>query len=657
MQKEVKILIAEDDFIVCEAIQKEVEELGYTVVGKAPDGLSAVEMTQSIKPHVVLMDIKMPDMDGLEATRQILQTCPTPVVILTAYETPDLVKQAGEAGAGAYLVKMPKAQEIERAVAITTARFDDMMALRRLNTELQSSNEELRKSKGKLNAMLGSIGDHMVMMDKDLNILWANEVSKKVFGNKIVGCKCYEIYHNRNCPCEPSPCLTLKAFEDGQIHKHETRIQNPDGKSIDYACSASVALRDKAGCPTAVIEIFHDITERKANEKERRLREKEKHLIEKAASLSRMAGAVAHNFNNILYVVTGNLEIALESLAPDADINKNITEAHKAAMRAAEMSGLMLTYLGQSFGKSEPFDIALICRRHLSQLQISWPEDVSLETDLPSPGPVVEADSSQMCQVLAALVTNAAEAMDGFTGKVQVSVGTVKVAEIPEDNLFPVEWTPSAKDYVCLSVTDAGRGIYAETVRNIFDPFYTDKFTGRGLGLSVALGIVKSRAGCITVASKPGQGSVFRVFMPQSSKIVIQPEDGVKTPAIKGGGLVLIIDDNDGVREVAAAMLEIAGFKVVAARSGAEAVEIFRERHADIRLVLSDLSMPYMDGWETMAALRRIRPDIPAILSSGYEEAHAMSGEHAEQPQAFLQKPYQMKALKDALEKALASGR
>ena len=653
-QQKVNVLIAEDDFIVSETIQKEVENLGFTVAGKAPDGQMAVNLTKTLKPDVVMMDIEMPDMDGLEATRQICQTCPTPVVILTAYDTPDLLKQAGEAGAGAYLVKMPESREIERAIRISIARFDDMMALRRLNTELQSGNEALRKSEGKLNAMLGSIGAHMVMMDNDLNILWTNDVSKKVFGSEIVGRKCYEIYHGKNSPYKPSSCLALKAFEDGKIHKHEIQVQMPDGKTADFVSTAGVALRDKAGRPSAVIEIFHDITEHKAIEKERRLHEKRKHLIEKAASLSRMGGAVAHNFNNMLYVVTGNLEMALNDLVPNTDITKSITSAHKAALRAAEMSGLMLTYLGQAPGKSEPFDLALICRSHLSQLQIGLPGDVSLKTDLPSPGPVIEADSAQIRQVLTALITNAAEAMDGFTGKVQVSVSTVKATEIQDDGRAPVEWTPSAKDYVCLSVTDTGRGMDAETVGKIFDPFYTDKFTGRGLGLAVALGLVKSGDGCITVTSEPRRGSVFRVFLPLSSKVVIQPEDSVKTPSIKGGGLVLIVDDTDGVREVAEAMLEIAGFEVLTAKGGAEAVEIFREKHADFCLVLSDLSMPFMDGWETMAALRRIRPDIPVILSSGYDEAQAMSGKHTEQPQSFLQKPYKMQALKDALAKALA---
>ncbi len=155
LQKELNILIAEDDFVVSESIQKRLEDLGYTVVGKARNGRLAVEMTQALQPDAVLMDIEMPDMDGLEATKHICQTCPTPVVIMTSYDTPDLWKQAGEAGAGAYLVKMPAPSEIKRAITIATARFDDMMALRRLNNELKSRNEQLEAALGQVKQLSG----------------------------------------------------------------------------------------------------------------------------------------------------------------------------------------------------------------------------------------------------------------------------------------------------------------------------------------------------------------------------------------------------------------------------------------------------------------------------------------------------------------------
>ncbi len=153
--KKLQVLIAEDDFMVSEIIQKNLEELGYTVIGKASDGLKAVKMTQLLHPDVVLMDIEMPDMNGLEATEHIYQTCPTPVVMLTAYDSPDLVQRAGEAGAGAYLVKMPSAREIDRAIVIAVSRFSDMMTMCHLNDELETRNKELQKALDEIKVLKG----------------------------------------------------------------------------------------------------------------------------------------------------------------------------------------------------------------------------------------------------------------------------------------------------------------------------------------------------------------------------------------------------------------------------------------------------------------------------------------------------------------------
>jgi len=236
-------------------------------------------------------------------------------------------------------------------------------------------------------------------------------------------------------------------------------------------------------------------------------------------------------------------------------------------------------------------------------------------------------------------------------------------------------------------VSDSGSGISPAIIDRIFDPFFTEKFTGRGLGLAVALGIVKSFKGCIMVESQVGTrrtgnpdlgtrdganaeqiglgvtshpgggygGSVFRVFLPMSSERLPEtlPEKPVREHEMTGDGIILLVEDQKMVRDAAEAMLEHFGFKVLTAGDGIEAVNIFRDRQADIRLVLTDLSMPRMNGWETLKALRKIRPDIPVILASGYDEARAMSGDHTDNPQVFLSKPYQMATLRAALNKAL----
>ncbi|MCP4687153.1 MAG: response regulator [Desulfobacterales bacterium] len=520
-------------------------------------------------------------------------------------------------------------------------------------TERVRAEEALRKSEGKLNAMLGSIGDYMSMVDKDLNILWANHAAKEVFGSDIVGGKCYKVFHNRGDPCESSPCLAQKAFEDGQTHTNEARVQRPDGQTMDFARTAAVALRDEAGAPVAVIETSRDITGRKAIEKERQLLERRRRWVEKAESLSRMAGAVAHHFNNMLTAVIGNLELALEDPTAGPGMADDLDGAMQAALRASEMSGLLLTYLGKSAGKQEPLHLSQICGQHLLHARVAMPRDVRLATDFPHPGPVVQADSAQMRQLLAALVANAGEAMEGFTGNVNVSVGVVEASKFREGCRAPAEWAPLAESCACLAVEDAGRGMDAKIFERIFDPFYTDKFTGRGLGLAVALGIVKTHGGGITVASEPGRGSVFRVFLPLSTQSVPAPVDAARIMEIEGGGVLLLVEDDASVRHVTRTLLERLGFEVLTARDGAEAVEIFRENVEVVRLVISDLSMPRLNGWETLTELRKIRPDIPVILASGYDETQVMEEASDERPQAFLHKPFKWGELKAALRRAL----
>ena len=422
----------------------------------------------------------------------------------------------------------------------------------------------------------------------------------------------------------------------------------------------STVLLDSSGNPTSILYVERDITERKQAEADKEKLEAQNRQFQKAESLGRMAEAIAHHFNNQLGVVIGNLEMANEDLAHDVRPVHSLTAAMQAAGKAAEVSGQMLTYLGQTHGNSEPLDLSEVCRRGVPLLQAVIHAEVMLETELPSPGPTINANANQIRQVLTNLVTNAWEATAEDRRTIRLKVKTVSPAEIAMAHRHPIDWMPRDTAYACLEVADAGSGIADKDIENLFDPFFSSKFTGRGLGLSVVLGIVKAHGGVVTVESRSGQGSIFRVFFPVSVEEVRrrQPDKALPTPKMEGGGtVVLLVDDEEMVRDMAAAMLTRLGFSVLEAKDGVEAAEVFRQRQDEIRFVLCDLTMPRLNGWETLTALRKLSPDLPVILASGYDKAHVMAGDHTELPQAFLGKPYKLKELDDAIRQALVNGK
>jgi CheY-like chemotaxis protein len=369
-----------------------------------------------------------------------------------------------------------------------------------------------------------------------------------------------------------------------------------------------------------------------------------------------MAGAIAHHFNNQLHAVMGNLEMAIDGLPLGADPIEKMIAATHAARKAAEVSALMLTYLGQTPGKHEPLNLSEACRQSLPLLQAAAPKGTLLKADFPPIGLVIRANAGQIMQVLTHLAANAWESADENRRGIGLTVKTVSRADILPLKRFPIDWQPMEPDYACLEVADAGCGISETDFEKIFDPFFSTKFTGRGLGLSVVLGIARTHGGAVAVESRPGRGSIFRVFFPISiEKVPIHPLKALQTPEAAGGGTVLLVEDADQVRGMVRTMLTLMGYTVLEAGDGIAAVELFRRHSDEICCVVCDLTMPRMDGWETLAALRGLMPGIPFVLTSGYNKEHAMAGDHAEWPQEFLEKPYQFKELGDAIRRALAN--
>jgi signal transduction histidine kinase len=541
--------------------------------------------------------------------------------------------------------------------------------LRVHQVELEMQNEELRVAHAELDAVRARYFDLYDLapvgyctISKDGLILEANLTAATLIGvnrgklvkqpiSRFILKEDQDIYYLHHKALFDTD--SASSGQSGQPQACELRMVKKDETPF-WARLEAVAAIDTDGAPMCRV-LISDISDNKRVEVEKAKIEAQKHQLQKTESLGRMAGAIAHHFNNQLQVVMGNLELAILKLSPESDTVKDLTEAMKASQQASEISSLMLTYLGQTPGKHEPIDLSEACRRSLTLLQAAAPKGTFLKGDFPSSGPVIRANAGQIHHVLTNLVTNAWESADKNRRGIGLTVKTVSQANMLALKRFPIDWQPRDPAYACLEVSDAGCGIAEKDFEKIFDPFFSTKFTGRGLGLSVVLGIVRAHHGAVMLESEPDRGSIFRVFFPLSVEEAPDHSDkAAQILAVKGGGTVLVVEDGEMVRKMVVAMLTRLGFRVLEAKHGVEAVEIFRHHQEEIRCVLSDLTMPQMDGWETLTALRKLSPGIPVILSSGYDEAHVMAGEHPERPNAFLGKPYHLKELSETINRVLS---
>lgn len=298
---------------------------------------------------------------------------------------------------------------------------------------------------------------------------------------------------------------------------YEIGRKDAEGNPIWFSAS-KCPYHGSSGEIAGLIGLCFNITERKRAEEKRLQLEQRLQQSQKAESLARICGAVAHHFNNQLQVVMGNLELALETRSLLHNVAKNMTEAMKAARKAAEVSGLMLTCRGQAAGKQIPVDLSELCTKSLPLFMDSSPKNVLFTFELPSPGPVIKANPGQIQQVLMNLIINAWEASGENQSTVTLTVKTAAFSQILPTHRYPLEWQPDEINYACIEVKDTGSGIAKENINKIFDPFFTVKFTGRGLGLPVSLGIASAHRGGITVESEIGQGSIFRIFFPLSDE-------------------------------------------------------------------------------------------------------------------------------------------
>ncbi|MBN1475717.1 PAS domain S-box protein [Candidatus Sumerlaeota bacterium] len=375
-------------------------------------------------------------------------------------------------------------------------------------------------------------------------------------------------------------------------------------------------------------------------EEERRRLEEKIQQTQKMESLGVLAGGIAHDFNNLLMGILGNANLALDEMSPESPARYSIQQIEMATRRAADLTKQMLAYSGKGRFVIKPLDLSHLVEEMLHMMQVSISKKAVLRLDLAKSLPAIRADATQIRQIVMNLITNASEAIGDRSGVIAITTGAM---ECDREYLSTTHLDTEMREglFVTLEVSDTGEGMDAETQAKIFDPFFTTKFTGRGLGLAAVLGIVRGHRGAIRVYSEPRKGTTFKILFPASEDQAESLERRrTAETQWRGSGTILVADDEETIRALARRILARAGFDVLTAEHGLSAVETFREHAHEITAVLLDMTMPHMDGEQVFREMRRIRPDVRVILSSGYNEQDATQRFSGEGLAGFIQKPY-----------------
>jgi two-component system cell cycle sensor histidine kinase/response regulator CckA len=474
----------------------------------------------------------------------------------------------------------------------------------------------------------------------DGTILLANEAAYRMF---------------RLTPAEVESKRTVDFFahpEDRQrllaALAEQGRVQDFDLEMVVHGERRKVLL--SAGIPDylgerAILVALTDITDRAREQETQR-------QSQKLESLGLLAGGIAHDFNNLLTSLLGNLGLAQLHLPPDSPSTPYLSDMEAVIQRAADLARQMLAYSGKGRFRQEPVDLNHLVREMTHLLSVGIPKRIQLNLDLDPALPRVQGDPVQLQQVVMNLVTNASEAIGDRNGSIRIRTERRRLDAATRARLAPGQ-NLAVGEYLCLEVEDSGAGMAPEVLARIFDPFFTTKATGRGLGLSALLGILTGHKAGLTLDSTPGVGTRFTIWfspLPEGVDPATPPAPAIPTASYQG--CALVVDDEAPVRASAGALLTHLGFKVEEAEDGLVALDRLAALGGACEVVILDLTMPRMDGHETLLHIRERWPQLPVILSSGYsEQADRMN---LGGPGAILPKPYRVADLRAALAKALA---
>jgi len=503
-------------------------------------------------------------------------------------------------------------------------------------TERKRAEEIVRESEEKYRTLFEESRDIIFITSPEGRFLDINPVGLELFGfSSKEELSQVDIAQDLYLDPNEREVFGRKIAQHGFVKDYEMVMKRwgRDGEHMTLLVTAS-AVRDSEGNILAFRGIARDVTEQKRLEQQ---------LLQaqKMESIGTLAGGIAHDFNNILGGILGYASFMKTKIARDHPFFSYVDTIESSAERAADLTAQLLAFARGGKYETKPVNLNLIVEDTLKILDRTLDKSIEIRTHFEASLPTVEADSGQMQQLLMNLCVNANDAMPGG-GQLIIETNKTEI----EGAGSGINADSAATSYVTLSVTDTGVGMDREIVKRIFEPFYTTKTQGKGtgLGLSMVYGVVKNHGGFVNVYSEPGIGSTFKVYLPASTKPYAEELPDNEMPP-EGNELVLVVDDEASIRSVARDMLETHGYRVLVAEDGEQAVEIYKQHNGNIKLVILDMVMPKMGGHETFTQLKKLNPDVRAVLSTGYSQNGKAQEIIDSGVMGFVQKPYRVGTL------------
>ncbi len=627
-----RVLILEDEGLVAEDVRVTLGKLGFDVVHVTDRGDDAVVQAGTHRPDLVLCDIQVRGpIDGIVAAQRIRKAYQIPVVFATAFADPEVLRRAGEAEPYGYVIKPYSEDDLRVTLSV---------ALFRKAAEDRSGALERW-----LSSALGSIGDAVIAIDRDGRVTYVNAVAELLSGwsrDDALGKRVADVFDvsKDDVPLDLLGIIATVESTGTVFHlAGDVFLRTKGGGRVPIDDSISPIRRDD-GSVDGVVILFRDRTAEVRFDEERLTAQRRMEEAQRLESLGVLAGGIAHDLNNLLTVVTAHVGLARasEGATPD-ETEASLTHIEAAAERAGQLCGAMLAYAGRGRQLRQAVDLSTFVQQTVDLLKITTRANVKLSLELADDLPLVYMDPSQIQQVLMNLVINATDAIGDTPGSVTVrtAVADIEPAAL-QGSGFELDHSPGR--YVELAVVDNGPGIPVELHSRIFEPFFSTKSHGRGLGLAAVRGIVKQHGAVLLLDSAEGRGTTVRVLLPPGAGALGTSSPAERIRVYAGRGHVLIVDDDPAILQAASLALRRFGLTSETAPNGREALALLRARPYDFDLLMTDLTMPEMTGAQLTRVLADERPELPVVLTSGWSAERASDLLALPNARAFVPKPF-----------------